>query len=56
MDRLKREIKKYRKKSDEAFWRLAYKLAMDYNLIPIGNGVYLLKEKKRNLAGEVYED
>jgi len=38
-------IKKYRKESDEAFWKLAYKLAMDYDLIPIHEGVYVLREK-----------
>jgi len=28
-------IKKYRKETEEAFWKLAYKLAMNYDLIPL---------------------
>ncbi|RLG09431.1 hypothetical protein DRN73_09860 [Candidatus Pacearchaeota archaeon] len=38
-------IKKYRKETEEAFWKLAYKLAMNYDLIPINKGVYELREK-----------
>jgi len=39
-------IKKYRKETEEAFWKLAYKLAMNYDLIPINKGVYELREKR----------
>ena len=44
---IRRLMRIYQKECERAFWRKAYELAKDFDLIPINKGVYELREKRR---------